>query len=86
MTTTEIEQRLVLLENSLSERLARVEEEVSRLAQRVTEEPPPEATAWWKTIVGAFQDDPEFDEAMRLGRAYRESLRPTDEEAAEKGG
>jgi len=75
-----MEQRLVLLENSLSERIARLEEEVSRLAQRVTGESRREETAWWKTIVGAFQDDPEFDEAMRLGRAYRESLRLTEED------
>jgi hypothetical protein len=78
VSTPEIERRLVLLENSLSERLARVEDEVLRLARRVTEEPRREATAWWKTIVGVFKDDPEFDEAMRLGRAYRESLRPIE--------
>ena len=31
---------------------------------------------WWKKIVGVYKDDPEFDEAEQLGRAYRESLRP----------
>jgi len=34
-----------------------------------------------KRIVGVFQDDPEFEQSMRLGREYRESLRL--EEAAE---
>ena len=29
---------------------------------------------------GAFADDPEFEEAIRLGREYRESLRPRDDE------
>jgi hypothetical protein len=26
--------------------------------------------------MGAFDNDPDFEEAMRLGREYRESLRP----------
>lgn len=36
-------------------------------------------TPWWERIVGTFRDNPEYDEAMRLGREYRESLRPQDE-------
>ncbi len=36
-------------------------------------------TPWWKRVAGPFAEDPEFDEAMRLGREYRESLRPSDE-------
>ena len=31
---------------------------------------------WWKQIRGSFANDPAFLEAMRLGRQYRESLRP----------
>jgi hypothetical protein len=30
----------------------------------------------WKIIIGAFANDPLYDEAMRLGREYRESQRP----------
>ena len=37
-------------------------------------------------VFGVFQDDPEFEAAMRLGRAYRESLRPRDDEAAGESG
>ena len=84
MAATEMEQRLVQLERSFSERIARLEEQVSRLAQQATERPQPADSAWWKQIVGVFQDDPEFEEAMRLGRAYRESLRPAENEADEK--
>jgi hypothetical protein len=84
MAATEIEQRLVLLEQSLSERLTRVEEQVLRLSQQVSGTPDSQETAWWKTIVGVFQDDPEFEAAMQLGRAYRGSLRPRAEEAAEE--
>jgi hypothetical protein len=32
--------------------------------------------SWTDEIVGAFANDPAFEEAMRLGREYRESLRP----------
>src|SRR5262249_16185837 len=31
---------------------------------------------WWQKISGSFANDPEFDEAMRLGREWRESFRP----------
>ncbi len=31
---------------------------------------------WWREIAGSFADDPAFEEAMRLGREWRESFRP----------
>jgi hypothetical protein len=31
---------------------------------------------WWVDDAGRFADDPIFDEIVRLGREYRESLRP----------
>ena len=31
---------------------------------------------WWEEISGSFANDPAFDEAMRLGREWRESFRP----------
>jgi hypothetical protein len=34
------------------------------------------AEPWWECITGAFEDDPVFEQAMRLGRQYRESQRP----------
>jgi hypothetical protein len=85
MASTDIEHRLAQLENSLSDRVERLEEQVSRLVQEVNGTPRSQQMAWWKKIVGVFQDDPEFEKAMQLGRAYRESLRPKDEEAAESG-
>jgi hypothetical protein len=84
MATTEVERRLAQLESSFSARIARLEEQVSRLSPQeglATPEP-----AWWKRIVGVFQDDPEFEAAMRLGREYRGSLRPTGDEAAGESG
>jgi hypothetical protein len=78
-----MEQRLVQLEASFSERIARLEEAVSRLSEQVSGGARSPETAWWKKVVGVFQDDPEFEAAMDLGRAYRESLRPKEEEVVE---
>jgi len=82
MAATEMEQRLVQLERSFSERIARLEEQVSQLTERALGMPQRQETAWWKQIVGVFEDDPEFEEAMRLGRAYRASLRPEEDKEA----
>jgi hypothetical protein len=35
-----------------------------------------DANPWWEQITGTFEDDPVYDEAMKRGRQYRESLRP----------
>ena len=54
-----------------------LEERVTALEQKVAKFIPEEPkAAWWKKIVGVYKNDPEFAEAERLGREYRESLRP----------
>jgi hypothetical protein len=63
MTATEIESRVAVLEA-----------EVARLKEQL--EKAPLKGDWLQEIYGAFADDPDFEEAMRLGREYRESLRP----------
>ena len=81
MSTLEIERQISQLKIEFSARVTNLEEQVNRLAlQTETPDAPPE-TAWWKKIVGVYKDDPEFEEATRSGREYRESLRSTDEEA-----
>jgi hypothetical protein len=65
MSNTEIEARLIALET-----------EVARLkAQQQTSAEIP----WWEEIFGSFANDAAYDEAMQLGRQYRESLRPQAE-------
>jgi hypothetical protein len=59
----------------LEARIAALEAEVGRLRAIVEQAPGVEEPAW-KKIVGLFEDDPLFEEAMRLGREYRESTRP----------
>lgn len=60
---------------TLEQRLSLLEQEVARLRARVEGRGTSTQEAWEK-MWGAFSGDPAFQEAMRLGRAYRESLRP----------
>ncbi len=57
---------------NLQDRVAALEAEVARLKKKMDKDSRP----WTEKITGAFANDPAFDEAMRLGRKYRESLRP----------
>ena len=66
---------------ALEERVNALETEVKQLKQRNGSKKFQEPRGWQR-IVGVFADDPEFEEAMRLGREYRESLRPENDEAA----
>jgi hypothetical protein len=65
---------------SVEQRVAALESELERLKQAVQADPRP----WWQQIYGMFKDDPAYEEAMKLGRAYRESLRPKAKTATNK--
>lgn len=64
MTVAELEQRLQALEQTV------------RQLQSHVERSTPGRRRWWVEDAGRFADDPVFDEIVRLGRDYRESLRP----------
>lgn len=64
-------------------RLATLEEKVARLEQQAAATAEPNKH-WIDEVVGVFADDPDFWEAMRLGREYRESLRPKARKRAAK--
>lgn len=63
---------------TMKQRLEELEQQVAELKKRLP--PPLPEEPGWKKVVGIFGNTPEdaaaFDEAMRLGREYRESLRP----------
>jgi hypothetical protein len=66
----------------LEERVAYLEAEVAQLKNRL--ENSVSSQPWWEKIVGAFVDNSTYDEAMRLGREYRDSLRPSSLEPADE--
>jgi hypothetical protein len=62
MTNVEIEKRIETLEA-----------EVALLKSKVGKKSDTSEIPWWKQHLGVFADDPAHEEAMRLGREYRES-------------
>ncbi len=64
-------------EPKLEERVAILEAEVAQLKHEL-EVSVGSATPWWEKISGTFANNQAFDEAMELGRTYRESLRPAN--------
>ena len=60
-----------MTQKSLNERVAQLESELAAVKKRL----PPEPTGW-RSLIGVFANDPAFDQAMQLGREYRESQRP----------
>lgn len=61
---------------TLEERVAALEAEMARLKARVNEPQKETAKDWLDVIWGSFANDPMHEEAMRLGREWRESFRP----------
>jgi len=59
----------------LEQRIAALEAEVARLKER-SGNGQPDNRPWPEKIFGTFANDPEYEEAMRLGREYRESTKP----------
>jgi hypothetical protein len=61
--------------HSLEERLTALEAEVAQLKRQLNQQKEESCVPWWERISGAFANDPMFDEAMRLGREWREAQR-----------
>ena len=59
----------------LETRLAELEKTVAELKAQLGNGKP-EQWQWWREGAGRFANDPVFDEIVRLGREYRESLHP----------
>ncbi len=58
---------------SLEKRVTALETQLAVLQKKVGTT---DTRPWWRQIFGQFANDPAFTEAMRIGREYRESLRP----------
>lgn len=64
---------------TLEERIATVEAELERLKSRFSGEDTNEKCPGWKRILGTFADSEGFEEAVRIGREYREAQPLADE-------
>jgi hypothetical protein len=60
---------------SLKKRVEALEAEIASLKAKI-ERTNCDAMPWWEKIAGTFANDPIYEEAMRLGREWRESFRP----------
>lgn len=65
----------------LEARVAGLEQEIERLRRKVEGKFPAQHLRSWFRDTGRFANDPDFDEIVRLGREYRESLRPASDES-----
>ena len=54
-------------------RVSALEKELAKLKEKFAKDD--KSIPWWQKISGSFANDPAFEEAMRIGREYRESLR-----------
>lgn len=57
----------------LEERVAILEAEITLIKTKAETPTKP----WWEKVTGTFANSPDYDKAMQLGRAYRESLTNT---------
>ncbi len=62
---------------TLEQRVEQLEKELAQLKQELQSISQSPEQPWWEKIVGVFADDPDFEEAVELGKAYRQSLKPT---------
>ena len=69
MTTAQVESRLTALER-----------EVACLKAQIAMTPA-RGNNWIEAIAGTFANDPIFDDAMRLGRKWRQAQRPKSRRA-----
>jgi len=59
-------------QQTIEQRLADVERELAELKLRVPLQA--EGKSWIERIAGTFKDDPDFDDIVRLGREFRQSV------------
>ena len=60
--------------SALEKRVAALEAELVAIREKI--EGAVMFRPWWERIAGTFAHDPIYEEAMKLGRKYRESQRP----------
>jgi hypothetical protein len=56
----------------LKERMSAMETELAELRNEINKTHEP----WWKAWMGAFQEDPLFEQAMKYGQQWRRGQKP----------
>jgi hypothetical protein len=59
-------------QQTIEQRLAEVERELAELKRRLPSQT--DGKSWVERIAGTFEDDPDFDEIVKLGREFRKSV------------
>jgi hypothetical protein len=58
----------------LEVRVANLEAELAQMKQLMSSFHQPETEShWWLKVAGSFENDPDFDEAVRLGQEWRKA-------------
>jgi hypothetical protein len=74
MSVKELENRIAFLEKAVSDLQMRLPATGINGQEDPTKMDPKSQPHWWREGAGRFKDDPIFDEIVRLGREYRDSL------------
>lgn len=64
------------MSDAIETRLARVERELAILKAKA----PRDKSNWIAEITGTLEDDPDFDEIVRLGKEMRDAEQPEDDD------
>ncbi|MGK7883659.1 MAG: hypothetical protein AB4057_03415 [Crocosphaera sp.] len=59
---SELEQRVSILETEISE------------IKKILDKSPQPKSPWWLEVAGSFEEDPTFDEVVKLGQEWRKSI------------
>ncbi len=57
----------------LEQRISILEKELSEIKQ-ILAKSPQSKSPWWLEVAGSFEEDPTFDEVIKLGREWRKSM------------
>ncbi len=69
------------MSEQLEQRVNRLETEVSSLKNQLNQLT--SSTPWWEKVSGTFANNSVYDEAMQMGKEYRESLKTNLDQLSE---
>lgn len=65
---------------AIEERLSNIEKELAQIKEHLSKDNQQPLSHPWDSVFGSLADSKGFDEAVRLGREYREALRRKKDE------